>query len=206
MMRQMVVLVVGLVFSISAFGAEKPSHEVSSPQDVYEGGSFAIPEVKMTLSPTGPKISEKEYQRSAQIFFERCAGCHGVLRKGATGKPLTPDITQARGKEYLKVLINYGTPAGMPNWGASGDMTTAEVDAMARFLMHEPPMPPEFGMKEIKASWNVIVPPEKRPTKKQHGYDTDNMFSVTLRDAGQVAIIDGDSKDILSVVDTGYAV
>jgi nitrite reductase (NO-forming)/hydroxylamine reductase len=32
------------------------------------------------------------------------------------------------------------------------------------------------------------------------------MFSVTLRDSGQVAIIDGDSKKILSIVDTGYAV
>jgi nitrite reductase (NO-forming)/hydroxylamine reductase len=32
------------------------------------------------------------------------------------------------------------------------------------------------------------------------------MFSVTLRDSGEVAIIDGDSKKILNVVKTGYAV
>ena len=51
---------------------------------------------------------------------ERCAGCHGVLRKGATGKPLTPDITLQRGTEFLKILINMGSPAGMPNWGTSG--------------------------------------------------------------------------------------
>jgi nitrite reductase (NO-forming)/hydroxylamine reductase len=119
---------------------------------------------------------------------------------------LTPDITGPRGTEYLKVLISFGTPAGMPNWGSSGDMTDAEVDAMARFLQHEPPMPPEFGMKEMLASWNQIVPPADRPTKKQHKFDTDNMFSVTLRDSGQVAIIDGDSKKILSIIDTGYAV
>jgi nitrite reductase (NO-forming)/hydroxylamine reductase len=31
-----------------------------------------------------------------KFYFERCAGCHGVLRKGATGKPLTPDITWPR--------------------------------------------------------------------------------------------------------------
>jgi nitrite reductase (NO-forming)/hydroxylamine reductase len=33
-----------------------------------------------------------------------------------------------------------------------------------------------------------------------------NIFSVTLRDAGQVALIDGDTKKIVSVIDTGYAV
>ena len=206
MFRRLSVAVLALIFSLGIYAAQKPDHKVTDPEDMYESGSFAMPAVKMTLSPNGPKISEKEYQRSAQIFFERCAGCHGVLRKGATGKPLTPDITQARGKDYLKVLINYGTPAGMPNWGSSGDMTADEVDAMARFLMHEPPMPPEFGLKEIKASWKVLVPPEKRPSKKQHEYNTDDMFSVTLRDAGQVAIIDGPSKKILSIVNTGYAV
>ena len=31
-------------------------------------------------------------------------------------------------------------------------------------------------------------------------------FSVTLRDSGQVAVIDGDSKEIVNIVDTGYAV
>jgi mono/diheme cytochrome c family protein len=29
-----------------------------------------------------------------KIYFERCAGCHGVLRKGATGKNLEPHWSQ----------------------------------------------------------------------------------------------------------------
>src|SRR3989304_4070 len=37
-------------------------------------------------------------------------------------------------------------------------------------------------------------------------YNIDNIFSITLRDAGQVALVDGDSKKIISVVNTGYAV
>ena len=119
----------------------------------YEGAPLQIKDVKMQLTPGAPDISPEEYQRAAQIFFERCAGCHGVLRKGATGKPLTPDITQQRGSAYLKVLINFGTPAGMPNWGSSGDMTDAEVDAMARFLQHPPPEPPEFGLEDMRKSW-----------------------------------------------------
>ena len=34
----------------------------------------------------------------------------------------------------------------------------------------------------------------------------DNIFSVTLRDAGQIALIDGDSKKIITIIPTGYAV
>jgi nitrite reductase (NO-forming)/hydroxylamine reductase len=205
---QWIVVMFAMVSCAVANAAEEETNHptVEGTELRYEGAPVTIQDVKMMLSPNGPEISEEEYQASSRIFFERCAGCHGVLRKGATGKPLTPDITQQRGTAYLKVMISYGTPAGMPNWLTSGDMTDAEVDAMARFLQHEPPQPPEFGMEQMRASWKVHVPVRDRPTKKQHGYDTDNMFSVTLRDAGKVAIIDGDSKDILSVVDTGYAV
>ncbi len=129
-----------------------------------------------------------------------------MLRKGATGKPLTPDITQQRGKDYLKVFINFGSPAGMPNWGTSGEFTEDDVDLMARFLLHEPPMPPEYGMAEMKETWKVLVPANERPTKKMNAYNLDNVFSVTLRDSGQVALIDGDTKQIINVINTGYAV
>ncbi|HNB90308.1 MAG TPA: cytochrome D1 domain-containing protein, partial [Plasticicumulans sp.] len=141
-----------------------------------------------------------------KIFFERCAGCHGVLRKGATGKPLTPDVTRARGTDYLKVFINYGSPAGMPNWGSSGELTEQQVDMMARYIQIEPPLPPEFGMKEMKDTWKVIVPPAQRPTKKMNAFNIQNIFSVTLRDSGEVALVDGDTKQIINIVKTGYAV
>ncbi|HWQ38005.1 MAG TPA: cytochrome D1 domain-containing protein [Burkholderiales bacterium] len=158
------------------------------------------------INPKAPPMTAAEFERARQIYFERCAGCHGVLRKGATGKPLTPDITLERGTEYLKVFINYGSPAGMPNWGTSGELTEKEVDLMARYIQQTPPTPPEWGMKEMKATWKVVVPPEKRPKRKMNRLDVDNLFSVTLRDTGEVAIIDGHSKKIVNIVKTGYAV
>ena len=174
----------------------------------YQGTPSAIPadEARQIMAAGGPVLSEAEFATATQLYFERCAGCHGVLRKGATGKPLTPDITSEKGTEYLKALINYGSPAGMPNWGTSGEMTDAEIDIMARFLQQEPPSPPEFGMADMKATWEVLVAPEDRPSKPQHDRNIDNFFSVTLRDSGQVAIIDGDTKEIFSIVETGYAV
>src|SRR5210317_1694406 len=174
----------------------------------YEGAPVAMsPEgARQVMDVKGPVLTEAEFATATQRYFERCAGCHGVLRKGATGKPLTPDITREKGTDYLKALITYGSPAGMPNWGTAGDMTEAEIDIMARFLQQEPPSPPEFGMPDMKASWKVLVAPEDRPTKPQHDLDIDNFFSVTLRDAGEVAIIDGDTKEIVTRLKTGYAV
>jgi len=174
----------------------------------YQGAPTGIDpkSAKNMVTTEGPAMTMDEFDHSKKIFFERCAGCHGVLRKGATGKPLTTDITREKGTQYLKTLITYGSPAGMPNWGTSGDLTDAEIDAMARYLQHEPPLPPEWGMTEMKGSWKVVVPPEKRPKKKENNYNIGNMFGVTLRDAGEVALIDGDSKEIVNIVKTGYAV
>jgi len=174
----------------------------------YQGAASGIDPSTTTdlIDSEGPPMTVDEYKAAKQIYFERCAGCHGVLRKGATGKPLTTDITRARGSVYLKTFITYGSPAGMPNWGSSGEMSEAEVDMMSRYLQHEPPTPPEWGMADMRGSWKLIVPASERVSKKMNKYNIDNLFSVTLRDSGQVALIDGDSKDIINIVKTGYAV
>jgi nitrite reductase (NO-forming)/hydroxylamine reductase len=162
--------------------------------------------VEMIINPDAPPMSKAEFAQASKIYFERCAGCHGVLRKGATGKPLTPDITRKKGTQYLESLIKFGSPAGMPNWGTSGDLSPEQVNMMARYVQHEPASPPEWGMKEMKESWKVVIPVDKRPTKKMNGYNIDNIFVVTLRDSGEIALIDGDTKQIINVIKTGYAV
>ncbi len=181
---------------------------VTQPEMNYQAGTSPLANEPMYQSsnPKAPAMTQAEFDKARKIYFERCAGCHGVLRKGATGKPLTPDITLAKGTDYLKVFIAYGSPAGMPNWMTSGEMSEADVDLMARYIQQDPPTPPEFGMAEMKNTWKVIVPPEKRPTKKMNNYNIANIFSTTLRDSGEVALIDGDTKKIINIVKTGYAV
>jgi nitrite reductase (NO-forming)/hydroxylamine reductase len=51
-----------------------------------------------------------------------------------------------------------------------------------------------------------LVPVEDRPTEQLSDLNIQNFFAVTLRDAGQVALIDGDTKEIAAIIDTGYAV
>ncbi len=193
----------------SAFAQEKTQEPRSPSEKSYQAGD-ASPvgqaEMHHNINPKAPAMTKDEFEKGKNIYFQRCAGCHGVLRKGATGKPLTTDKTIAGGTEYLKVFIKYGSPGGMPNWGTSGELNDAEVDLMARYIQQEPPTPPEWGMKEMMASLKVIVPPNKRPTKKMNSLDLGNLFSVTLRDAGEIALIDGKSKKIVKIIKTGYAV
>ncbi len=201
-----------IAFALVTSGApakEKPKEHANTPSAAYEPSMNTLSQIKVEIpgrKPDDPVMTADEYQKANKIYFERCAGCHGVLRKGATGKPLTTDITRDNGYEYLRDFITYGSPAGMPNWGTSGQLSEKQVDMMARYLLLDPAPPPEFGMAEMKKTWKVIVPPEKRPTKKMNDIDIDNLFSVTLRDTGQIALIDGKSYQIKTVIKTGYAV
>ncbi|MEC8897580.1 MULTISPECIES: nitrite reductase [Marinobacter] len=196
------------ITSLGVMNAQAAPKDPDKSTMAYEGTPSAVDaeSAKIVRSPGAPDLTDAEFEKAKQIYFQRCAGCHGVLRKGATGKPLTPDITQERGIDYLKAFISYGSPAGMPNWLTSGDFDEETVELMAKYIMHEPPQPPEFSLADMKETWEVIVPPEDRPKKQMNDLDLENLFSVTLRDAGQIALIDGDSKEVVKIIDTGYAV
>jgi len=153
-----------------------------------------------------PSLTEDEFAWAKQTYFERCAGCHGTLRKGATGPALTPDITLPKGTAGLAAIIFNGTNRGMPDWGKQGILTQEQTEIMAKFIQNEPPPPPELSLEQMKDSWQLIVPVEQRPTAPQTTRDWQNYFIVTLRDAGQVAVIDGDTYEIVNSVDSGYAV
>ena len=186
----------------------EPTTTPSSAEAKYEGAAYAADPSTMhqSMNPKAPPMTQAEFDRARQIYFERCAGCHGVLRKGATGKALTPDLTVGKGTEYLKVFIAYGSPAGMPNWLTSGEMDEKTVDLMARYIQHDAPTPPEFSLEDMEKSRKEYVPVAQRPKKKMNNYNINNIFSVTLRDDGTIALIDGDTKEIINIIKTGYAV
>jgi nitrite reductase (NO-forming)/hydroxylamine reductase len=164
-----------------------------------------------------PTLSPDAKAHAKDVYFQRCAGCHGVLRKGATGKNLEPawsrtdkdgKVTEGGtlklGQERLEKIITLGTDGGMVNF--DDILTKDEIRDLSTYIMMKPDVPPEWGMKEMMASWKNIVPPDQRPKKQMNKYNLKNVFSVTLRDAGKVALIDGDTKEIISTVKTGYAV
>ena len=174
------------------------------------GGALAEPvqsdSARETTQSAGFTLSDEDFAWAKQTFFERCAGCHGTLRKGATGPALTPDVTVPKGTLALSSIIFNGTNRGMPDWGKQGELTQEQTEIMAEFLQNEPPSPPELSLQQMRNSWKLITPVAQRPTSPQTSRDWQNYFVVTLRDAGKVAIIDGDTHEIVSEVDSGYAV
>ncbi|MHA3905259.1 cytochrome D1 domain-containing protein [Castellaniella sp. WN] len=198
-------LVLAALAAMSTLGLAQAKPD---PAAEYQGAASTVDPASAAVHRTAgaPDLSDAEFTRGKEIYFQRCAGCHGVLRKGATGKPLTPDITQKRGPEYLKTFITYGSPLGMPNWGTSGELSPEDIDLMVKYIQHTPPVPPEWGMAEMKNSWKVLVKPEDRPRKQMNNLNLGNLFSVTLRDDGKIALIDGDTKEIVKIIPTGYAV
>jgi nitrite reductase (NO-forming)/hydroxylamine reductase len=151
-----------------------------------------------------PTLSPAAKEASKTIYFERCAGCHGILRKGATGKNLEPVNSQKLGQSRLEKIISYGTEGGMVNF--DDILTKEEISNMATYIQQVPDTPPEWGMKDMMKSWKLVIKPEDRPKKPMNKINLKNVFSVTLRDAGEVALIDGDTKKIWGIVKTGYAV
>jgi len=191
------------------FAADTATPQPKTPEETYlqgGGSTLAGEDMYQSTDPKAPPMTKVEFDQARQIYFDRCAGCHGVLRKGATGKPLLPSDMQKLGTESLKVFIHYGTAGGMPGFGTANEMTEKQIEVMARYIQQTPPTPPEWGMKEMRASWKVIVPVDKRPKRKMNKLDLPNLFSVTLRDSGEVALIDGDSKKIVTTLKTGFAV
>ncbi|MCG7982761.1 MAG: nitrite reductase [Candidatus Thiodiazotropha lotti] len=151
-----------------------------------------------------PTLSEADFEASKTIYFQRCAGCHGTLRKGATGKSLEPKETQKLGQERLEKIIKFGTEGGMNNF--DDIMTADEIKKMATYIQMEPPIPPEMSLALMKERHKVFVDPKDYPSKPLHGRNWKNFFLVIERDVGKVAIIDGDKKEVVAHVPTGYAV
>jgi nitrite reductase (NO-forming)/hydroxylamine reductase len=201
-----IIAVTGLAIALAAAAALTAGADEKAEKKPDRKSTPAAKAPAKPALPPAAKITPAEFEEGKQIFFDRCAGCHGVLRKGATGPNLLPEKTRAYGTVVLKTFITNGTQGGMPDWGRQGVLDGRQIDLMARYLQQEPPVPPEFPLAQMKANWKLFVPPDKRPATPQHDRDWQNFFAVTLRDAGQVAIIDGTTKEIVNIVQTGYAV
>ena len=56
------------------------------------GSALAMAALPLAMSSAwaadAPKLSAEEMEKGKLIYFERCAGCHGVLRKGNTRNEL----------------------------------------------------------------------------------------------------------------------
>ncbi|MCP4047586.1 MAG: nitrite reductase [Gammaproteobacteria bacterium] len=151
-----------------------------------------------------PTMAKEAFESTKALYFQRCAGCHGVLRKGATGKNLEPENTRKLGQERLEKIIAIGTEGGMNNF--DDIFTKEQIADLATYIQIEPPVPPEMSLAMMKERTKVHIDPKDYPDKPLHGRNWENFFVVIERDAGKIAIIDGDKHEIVTHIDSGYAV
>jgi nitrite reductase (NO-forming)/hydroxylamine reductase len=189
-----------------AAGQRHPGATEGELTHLGRASPIPLEDIRQVASGDGKRLPEVEFRAAAKLYFERCASCHGATRNGSIGKPLTAEITSAKGTDYLKAMITFSTPKGMPNWGASGEISDIEIEVLADFLQLPPPVPPGFDRAAVQKSWKLLVDPEHRPAAPQHGRRIENFFAVALQAPGGLAIIDGDSKELVTVVDTDDAV
>lgn len=184
-----------------------PSHG-HTELEVWNDTAFILMQEQVgPMAETPPvALTPAEFDASKNAYFDRCAGCHGLYRNGATGPNIGQARSQAIGTDGLGAIMRYGTPAGMPNFGVSGLLTEDEITKLAAYLQLTPPDPPPLPMEDIQASWNLIVPVASRPTTPQTTRDWENYTGIILRDAGQVAIFDATTHEEVVRLNTGFAV
>jgi nitrite reductase (NO-forming)/hydroxylamine reductase len=159
-----------------------------------------------------PTLTPEQFEEAKALYFQRCAGCHGALRKGATGKSLEPKGNPKKkekgtlklGQKRLEKIISYGTEGGMNNF--SDIFSKEEISLLATYIQMEPPVPAEMSLELMKERHEVHVDPKDYPAKPLHDRNWENFFLVIERDVGKIAIIDGDTKEVFARIDTGYAV
>ena len=139
--------------------------------------------IALNVSAAAPTLSEADFEKSKSLYFQRCAGCHGVLRKGATGKNLEPKATQKLGQKRLEKIITYGTEGGMNNF--DDIFSKEEISMISTYIQMEPPVPPEMSLALMKERHKVFVDPKDYPTKPLHGRNWQNFFLVIERDVGK---------------------
>ena len=165
---------------------------------------IAVASAPGTAWSQGPTLSEADFEEAKTLYFQRCAGCHGVMRKGATGKGLLPKDTIKLGQKRLEKIITLGTEGGMNNFD---DLFSKEqISKLATYIQMDVPPPAELGLAEMKKRWKTYIKPADYPKKPMHSRNWKNFFMVILRDAGKIGIIDGDTKEIVTKLNTGYAI
>ena len=115
------------------------------------GFSLLLSTVALPVFAQGqPTMTEEAFEGAKQTYFEQCAGCHGVLRKGATGKALLPEVkttdaegnvtvsgTLKLGQDRLERIITWGTEGGMNNF--DGILSEEKIRDLATYIQIDPP-------------------------------------------------------------------
>lgn len=133
-------------------------------------------------------ISDAEVQ---SLYQTHCAACHMVNRTGGMGPALLPEsLTRVRASEIVSVIADGRKATQMS--GFSNVLSSAQIEAIAKWI-RTPVLPaPVWGDDEIKASHLVHVKDVKPLLKPVWNSDPMNLFVVVEGGDHHVTLLDGD--------------
>ncbi len=192
-----------LVLLVLAGCARKPP-QAEAPKPSAPAATKPSAPPAPAAQPAG--LTPEQIEKAKKIWTDRCEGCHGPTRAGATGPALLPETHGGAKDEMLINTITDGREGtAMPAF--KDRLSADEIKLMVQFIKTVPPdKPPTWGIEEIEGSRKVYLTKDQLPKKPQHKHRIENIFFVVERDVSKGAFIDGDTFEVIKEVPFGFAI
>ncbi|HLV44552.1 MAG TPA: cytochrome D1 domain-containing protein [Aggregatilineales bacterium] len=172
-----------------------------------------IPEVEAQRQQEAAEAADVEVADAAaalvsgqpvhQFFADTCGGCHGPQREGGTGPALIPGRLDQPPEFYADVIRNGRPGTIMPPWGAA--MAEEDIDTLVNFILSEPSEETvAWELEDIAATREVLIEDADLPDAPTHSGNVDNLMLITEREARSIAVVDGDTHELLGKIDASY--
>ena len=134
------------------------------------GSPLAQEDMHQNINPKAPAMTKAEYDKGRQIYFERCAGCHGTNLQG-TGKARSLFNAQFLANRNDNANTRSSINTSRDTFRFNAARTSRRASATCRRVPYNAPDPfqtpicSRFRNTAIRSSPNGVSPPVS-----SHGY------------------------------------
>ena len=118
-----------MIFSLAACTGTSEDSTLPQGEEISQGA----PEDTDADTAEGHDDDGAATINAADIFSQRCSGCHREDREGDKGPALLPDVLTKDPSAYVETITNGS--GLMPTWG--GQLSTDEISALVEFIMSD---------------------------------------------------------------------
>ncbi len=118
-----------MIFSLAACTGTSEDSTLPQGEEISQGA----PEDTDAVTTDGHDDDGADTINAADIFSQRCSGCHGENREGDNGPALLPDVLTKDPSAYANTVTNGSGP--MPAWG--NRLSADEINALVEFILSE---------------------------------------------------------------------
>ena len=139
---------------------------------------------------------------ASKLYADHCAACHGEARLGGQGPALLPvSLGRIRPAEVAKTIREGRAATQME--GFADRLSAPEIEALAAFVLKEPPVRPSWTLADVAASRELHPAPVA--TAPVWSADPLNLFVVVEAGDHHVTLLDGDSFEPITRFPSRFA-